>query len=129
MGKEYGGSPKLHQLESKRKRLTWILSVSALCVLFYMLGAWQNTAPAPSTRSQVYNRVGCDDDASSPPAASGGGSTDGSLDVDFESHHQLELSTTASNSDKPQEFPACDFSFSEYTPCQDPQRGRKFDRC
>lgn len=124
MAKEYSGSPKHHQLESKRKRLTWILGVSGLCILFYILGAWQNTTPAPSNQSEVYSRVGCDVGS---PAAGDGHSSSSSLSsasLDFESHHQVEIN----NSGGTQSFPPCDMSYSEYTPCQDPVRARKFDR-
>ncbi|PQP94791.1 putative methyltransferase PMT18 [Prunus yedoensis var. nudiflora] len=101
MARDYtGGSPKHHHLESKKKRLTWIFGVSALCVVCYMLGAWQTT-PSPVNRSELYQRVGCD-----------------------ETHHQVDIN----KSEAVQKFPACDMAYSEYTPCQDPQRGRKFDR-
>ncbi|PQP98729.1 putative methyltransferase PMT18 [Prunus yedoensis var. nudiflora] len=57
MARDYtGGSPKHHHLESKKKRLTWIFGVSALCVVCYMLGAWQTT-PSPVNRSELYQRV------------------------------------------------------------------------
>ncbi|KAL3834876.1 hypothetical protein ACJIZ3_009612 [Penstemon smallii] len=118
MGKD--GSPKLHQLEQKRKRLTyWILPVSGLCVFFYVLGAWQGTTHVPSTQSDVYSRVGCDSEKTSSSSSS-------SDPLDFESHHQLIV-----NDSKDQtlnKFPPCDMSYSEYTPCQDNHRGRKFDR-
>lgn len=129
MGKEYSASPKLHQLESKRKRLTWILAVSGLCILSYLLGAWNTKTPTPSTQSEVYTRVGCKDEGS-PSATSGGRGGDGSSvelpssALDFESHHQLVVNS----SEETQQFPPCDFAYSEYTPCQDPNRGRKFDR-
>ncbi|XP_058201321.1 probable methyltransferase PMT18 [Rhododendron vialii] len=129
MGKEYSASPKLHQLESKRKRLTWILAVSGLCILSYLLGAWNTKTPTPSTQSEVYTRVGCKDEGS-PSATSGGRGGDGSSVelpssvLDFESHHQLVVNS----SEETQQFPPCDFAYSEYTPCQDPNRGRKFDR-
>ncbi|OMP02757.1 putative S-adenosyl-L-methionine-dependent methyltransferase protein [Corchorus olitorius] len=122
MAKEYSGSPKHHQLEAKRKRLTWILGVSGLCILFYVLGAWQNST-TPGTQSDVYTRIGCD----------GNGTTSGngdasinptSTNLDFGSHHQVELD----NPKTVTQFPPCDMSFSEYTPCQDKVRGRKFDR-
>ncbi|CAK9149768.1 unnamed protein product [Ilex paraguariensis] len=125
MGKEYGGSPKLHQLESKRKRLTSILAVSGLCVLFYVLGAWQSTSPAPSSQSEVYTRVGCD--VESPDGVNHDSSSSSSLPstpLDFESHHQLVVNS----SEESQKFPPCNMSYSEYTPCQDPQRSRKYDR-
>ncbi|KAA8526040.1 hypothetical protein F0562_007860 [Nyssa sinensis] len=114
MAKDYSGSPKLQQLELKRQRLTWILAVSGLCILCYFLGAWQSTNQAPSSRSDVYNRVGCD--TGSPATAAAG--------LDFQSHHQLAVN----NSEETVTIPPCELSYSEYTPCQDKERGRKFDR-
>lgn len=126
MAKEYSGSPKHHQLETKRKRLTWILGVSGLCVMFYVLGAWQNSAPS-TTQNDVYTtKVGCEEKSQT----SGGGSGDvkakpsSATSLDFESHHQVELNS----SDGVKQFEPCDMSMSEYTPCQDKVRGRKFDR-
>ncbi|XP_057968013.1 probable methyltransferase PMT18 [Malania oleifera] len=131
MAKEYNGSPKHHQLlELKRKRLTWILGVSGLCILFYILGAWQNTTSAPSNRSDVYNRVGCD--VGTPAAAAhdytvsslSSSSSSSPVTLDFKSHHQLEVN----DSDAQHKIPPCDMSYSEYTPCEDPLRSRKFER-
>ncbi|GAB2274244.1 hypothetical protein Dimus_009009 [Dionaea muscipula] len=118
MAKERGGSPKPHYLETKEKRLTWILGLSGLCVVFYVLGAWQSTNPVVSNRlqaQQVNDKDGC-----AKLEAVVGPTTV----LDFESHHQLEI-----NSSEPlKEFPPCGMSYSEYTPCQDPKRVRKFDR-
>lgn len=133
MAKDRGGSPKLHQLESQRKRLTWILAVSALCILSYVLGAWQTTSPAPTSTAEVKSRVGCDDatpkvsssDNSPLPDSSSSSSSLSSATLDFESHHQLEVNGSEGSQ---QEFPPCDMSYSEYTPCQDRDRGRKFSR-
>ncbi|PIN18692.1 hypothetical protein CDL12_08633 [Handroanthus impetiginosus] len=128
MGKEYGGSPKPHQLDMKRKRLTWILGVSGLCVLFYVLGAWQGRAPVPSSQSEISSRVGCDVGSTGTNKPDLPSSSSSSLmpdSLDFESHHQLEVANTSL---EPEKFPPCDMSYSEHTPCQDPQRGRKFDR-
>lgn len=122
MAKEYSGSPKPHQLNMKRKRLTYILGVSGLCVLFYVFGAWQGRTPIPSSRSELSSRVGCDvgsTDNSKPDQPSGI-----SDPLDFESHHQLAVNS----SDEVEKFPPCDMSYSEYTPCQDNNRGRKFPR-
>lgn len=125
MAKEYSGSPKPHQLESKRKRLTWVLGVSGLCILFYVLGAWQTTT-TPINQSEVYTtRVSCNINA--PQAGDGElnpSSLSSSAALDFESHHQIEINSTVSL----HEFPPCDMSYSDYTPCQDPVRSRKFDR-
>lgn len=124
MAKEYSGSPKHHHLESKRKRLTWILGVSGLCILFYILGAWQNTSSTPSNQTEISSRVGCDVGSSSPSSSLPSSSSSSSVSLDFESHHQVEINNTGGS----QKFPPCDLSYSEYTPCQDPVRGRKFDR-
>jgi hypothetical protein len=114
------GSPKQHQLEAKRKRLTWILGVSGLCVLFYVLGAWQHTA-APTNLAQSITKVACD--VSNVAGVSSNPSSESAV-LDFNSHHQIQIN----NTDSVNEIPPCDMSYSEYTPCQDPQRGRKFDR-
>ncbi|XP_040988804.1 probable methyltransferase PMT18 [Juglans microcarpa x Juglans regia] len=122
MAKEYSGSPKIHQPESKRNRLTWILGVSALCILSYIIGAWQNTS-APTNLSEVFNHGGRSDTGSTSAGNSQPLSSSSSA-LDFQSHHQVEMN----NSGGAQNFPPCDISYSEYTPCQDPVRGRKFDR-
>ncbi|MQM00159.1 hypothetical protein Taro_032892 [Colocasia esculenta] len=129
MAKEYPGSPKIHQLESKRKRLTWILGVSGLCVLFYILGAWQNTTPTPSAVSSDV-KVGCNTgslEGNARPRSVGPSlsSSSSGAKLDFEAHHLVGINETASGIQK---FPACGMEHSEYTPCQDPRRGRKFDR-
>lgn len=115
MAKDTSGSPKLYQLESKRKRVTWIIGVSGLCILFYILGAWQN-GRQPMASGEVYTRVGCDHDRTS--------SSEIVEPMDFESHHQLVVNDTKSS----EKFLPCDTMYSEYTPCQEPQRGRRFDR-
>ncbi|GMI95454.1 hypothetical protein like AT4G10440 [Hibiscus trionum] len=117
MAREYSGSQMHHQLEAKRRRLTCILGVSALCILFYVLGAWQAT---PSTQYDLYTKVGCDNTTSTSDNNVGNSSTD----LDFGSHHQITVESSKTVS----QFPPCDMSYSEYTPCQDKVRGRKFDR-
>lgn len=118
MAKDYNGSPKhYNHHDAKRNRLTWILGVSGLCILSYIMGAWKSTPTTPN-QSDIYTKVDCNVGSTS----SGTGSSSSSLD--FQSHHQIEVN----NSGGSQEFPACDMTYSEYTPCQDPVRGRKFDR-
>jgi len=118
MRKDYSGSPKLHQSEFKKKRLTWILGVAGLCTLFYFLGAWQNTLPPPSEASRLRKaNVSC---SSLSPIVSSS-----SVSLDFESHHAVGGNETSKDSIN---FESCDIKYSEYTPCQDPERARKFDR-
>lgn len=125
MAKDYNGSPKQSQIEAKRKRLTWIFGVSGLCILFYVLGAWQNSG-TPTNPYQAINKVGCDGPnpaaVNSNPSSHSSSSSQGALD--FDSHHQIQIN----NTDSVEVIPPCDMSYSEYTPCQDPSRGRKFDR-
>ncbi|KAM3379920.1 putative methyltransferase PMT17 [Capsicum galapagoense] len=127
MAKDHSGSPKLYQLESKRKRVTWIVGVSGLCIFFYVLGAWQNDR-GPRQPAEVYARVGCEpstmSSSSSSSSSSGISSSSSVVSMDFESHHQLVVNNTKSS----ENFSPCALSYSEYTPCQEPQRGRKFDR-
>lgn len=118
MAREYSGSPKHHHLESKRKRLTWILGVSGLCILSYVLGAWQSTKP-PTTQSQLSNKIDCDVGSSQAVSLSSSAPV-----LDFESHHSVNINQSVES----RKLPPCDMSLSEYTPCQHPQRGRKFDR-
>ncbi|KAL8142684.1 hypothetical protein V2J09_015716 [Rumex salicifolius] len=125
MARERSGSPKPNQMESKQNQLTWIFLVTGLCVLFYVLGAWQNRVPSISNnlQDQMNAREGCptltQTDPNSPPPSS--------VTLDFESHHQVDSNST-DDSAKELPFPACNMSLSEYTPCQYPNRSRKFPR-
>lgn len=126
MAKDYSGSPKHHHLESRRKRLTWILAVSGLCILSYMLGAWQSTT-TPINQSEAYSKVGCGDQIfPSTNTQSSSQSSSPTRLLDFESHHGVEINNTIEAVTKT--ISPCDMSYSEYTPCQDPTRARKFDR-
>ncbi|KAG7017073.1 putative methyltransferase PMT18, partial [Cucurbita argyrosperma subsp. argyrosperma] len=120
MAKEYSGSPKHHHIESRRKRLTWILGVSGLCILSYIFGAWQNTT-TPINQSEAYSKVDCTDQTF--PSSQSSSSTN---TLDFESHHSVEINNSIEAVTK--KISPCDMKFSEYTPCQDPTRARKFDR-
>ncbi|KAE8663291.1 putative methyltransferase PMT18 [Hibiscus syriacus] len=111
MAREY------HQLEARRRRLTWILGVSALCILFYVLGAWQ---ASPNTPYDLYAKIGCDNNTGASDTVDNAKSTK----LDFASHHQVALDSSKTVT----RFPPCDMKYSEYTPCQDKVRGRRFDR-
>ena len=100
-----------HQTEARRKKLTLVLGVSGLCILFYVLGAWQ-TSNVPAS----YSKIGCE--TQSNPSSE-------SADLDFKSHNQFEFKETNLTI---KNFEPCDLSLSEYTPCEDRQRGRRFDR-
>lgn len=119
MAREHNGSPKHHhnQMESKRKRLTLLFGVSGLCILFYVLGSWR-ASTSPVAQSHLSDGPGC---------ASTSSSTSSSSALDFDSHHGLDINKTEEAS-RVRKVPECDMSWSEYTPCQHPPRGRKFER-
>ncbi|KAI4371902.1 hypothetical protein MLD38_010198 [Melastoma candidum] len=122
MAKEYSGSPKHVHLENKKKRLTYIFGVSSLCVLFYVLGSWRNSFPMQvNTAGSSYSNADC---TSKVSTTSGAVTSSSSASLDFETHHQIALN----NTDSVETIPPCDMLYSEYTPCQDPLRSRKFDR-
>ncbi|KAH9316886.1 hypothetical protein KI387_018655 [Taxus chinensis] len=117
MGKDYNGSPKLHLLtESKKTRITWILGVMGLCTVFYLLGAWQNTT-TPSNLTNTNLGV-CN--SAAPKVSSS------SVSLDFEAHHAVGGNETFKEGNTA--FKPCDMKYSEYTPCQDPFRSRKYNR-
>ncbi|XP_020592964.1 probable methyltransferase PMT18 [Phalaenopsis equestris] len=126
MAKDFPGFPKINQLESRRQRLTWILAISGLCVIFYLLGAWQNSS-IPKPNSSNVSKVGCDDinDNAALSKSSLNGASQSNAKLDFNAHHQLDLKDTSPSMEK---FPPCPMNFSEYTPCQDRTRGRRFER-
>ncbi|GER35458.1 S-adenosyl-L-methionine-dependentmethyltransferases superfamily protein [Striga asiatica] len=130
MAKEYNGSPKPHHLNMKRKRLTYILAVSGLCIIFYILGAWQGRSPIQSTQTDFSSsKVNCENENENikthlPQSSSSATSSIIPDQLDFETHHQLAVNS----SDSTEKFRPCDPKFTEYTPCEDQQRGRKFDR-
>lgn len=117
MAKENSGSSKLHILDAKNKKVTKILIVASLCSLFYILGSWHNSSSSLNSmqnESKASNNPSCDVSSKS---------SNGNLD--FHAHHQKGLNETLA---MPQKFPVCDISYSEYTPCQDPKRARKFEK-
>lgn len=130
MAKDYPASPKAQQLqESKKQRLTYILVVSALCIAFYVLGAWQNTTLPKPIGNSAITRVGCDPTvatAQSSGSVPSFGPGSGEM-LDFDAHHRLTINNTDGDGEL-QQFPACPLNFSEYTPCEDRTRGRRFDR-
>lgn len=127
MGKDYNVFPKFNQLDTKRKRLTCIIAISAVCILSYVLGTWQGANTVPSIQSDALKKVGCNvgsPEKGNPDLETSSESSILSPPLDFESHHQLEVNTSG----EVQQFPPCNMSYTEYTPCQEPRRGRKFDR-
>lgn len=119
MAKDYNGSPKVHQLESRNKRVTRILVAASLCVFFYMLGSWQNSTSPLRSVQNTSNNSPCDLSSKTSSHSSSTGS------LDFQAHHQVGINETSMIAEA---FPPCELKYSEYTPCQDPKRARKFEK-
>ncbi|KAE9597840.1 putative S-adenosyl-L-methionine-dependent methyltransferase [Lupinus albus] len=125
MGKD--GSPKhYNQFDSKRNRLTWIFGVSGLCILSYIMGSWKTAPYTTNNQPDAYAKVGCDvaSTQSSTSQSSSSETQTSPSTLDFASHHHIQIN----NPSGMQDFPPCDMKLSEYTPCQDQVRGRRFDR-
>ncbi|KAK8652316.1 hypothetical protein V6N13_061337 [Hibiscus sabdariffa] len=84
----------------------------------------RRTSTPTTSQFDAYTRVGCDSNLTASDNGNAAVVHPSSTNLDFASHHQVvpHSSKTAT------QFPPCDMSFSEYTPCQDKARGRKFDR-
>ncbi|KAJ6826323.1 putative methyltransferase PMT17 [Iris pallida] len=124
MAKDYNGSPKIHQNESKNKQLSRVVIVIGLCAFFYFLGSWQGTSSTLKTnQSASVSTIDARCDLPPPASSSGSSQSSPAAVLDFQTHHQVGLNETAA-----EKFPPCDLKYSEYTPCQDTDRSRKFNK-
>ncbi|KAI4328734.1 hypothetical protein L6164_021067 [Bauhinia variegata] len=93
------------------------------CVVFYFLGLWQHSPsgddPISGTSFIIADSICVQQNSTSTPSTT-------ATNLDFAAHHYIP--------DPPQtaarefNFPPCDASLSEYTPCEDVHRSLKFDR-
>lgn len=112
-------SPKIHQTNHRNISITSILLVVALCSLSYIIGAWQGTTSNPLTSSSSPSRI------TELPQCKPDKTDSNVKTLDFQAHHQVGINES---SVKTETFFPCDLKFSEYTPCQDPRRARKFEK-
>ncbi|XP_077211993.1 S-adenosyl-L-methionine-dependent methyltransferases superfamily protein isoform X2 [Tasmannia lanceolata] len=100
-------------LTIQRKPLVWLLSVSFLCSLSYFLGSYKNSKSLIQTPNSTPN---C-------PEFNLSNTSTSSTPLDFEPHHTASLHESIDLS--PLEF--CPKNYTDYCPCQDPFRERKFN--
>ncbi|XP_028759133.1 probable methyltransferase PMT16 [Neltuma alba] len=110
------------------KNLHYFIVTTVFCTIFYLLSLWQHS-PLVSLRSTAGVKANsgvpvpfCIDHNSTTsisPAPL-------NVNLDFSSRHHLP--DPRPTAERAFNFPPCDASFSEYTPCQDVQRSLKFDR-
>lgn len=104
-------SPKKQPSESKACSTSSILAIIALCFLFYLLGAWQNSSP---------------NDNAAALKLSSSTSADCVTTLNFEAHHGA--SSSGEDASVSLFFKSCGSEFVDYTPCQDPKRAFLFPR-
>lgn len=106
------------------KLYTWVLIVS-LFFTSYLLGSW------PTGRSIINRGESGTNSAAVPRNLAGRGMNvmtshaDATTALDFEAHHGQK---GPDNVAAIKLYAACDARYSEYTPCEDPQRSLRFDR-
>ncbi|KAK3120467.1 hypothetical protein QOZ80_9AG0688160 [Eleusine coracana subsp. coracana] len=99
-----------------RSPLSLVLAM-ALCVFFYLLGAWQRGGygKGDSIAAAVTRDTAC--------------STTATAGLSFDSHHHGgNASSSSSSSSSTFFFPACAASMADHTPCHDQDRAMKFPR-
>lgn len=104
-------------------RVMLTIGVIGLCATAYILGAWQGTSSSNIKPSPVYTRTQCDDAA--PRASSTASVRPSGAPLDFQAHHQVVGFNESTLAEK---IPPCQLKYSEYTPCHDPRRARKFPK-
>lgn len=106
---------------SNKKSAIWVLGILALCSLFYILGLWHSSSMVNSDTARLAFRQVPACHLSSPSTP---------LSLDFNVHHQEEEEPSSNASSSQTEylpmFEFCDMKYSEYTPCEDPVRSKKF---
>ncbi|GLJ07296.1 hypothetical protein SUGI_0063800 [Cryptomeria japonica] len=123
MARERSATPsKLYQEGFQKKNLTWVFGVSVLCTFFYFLGMWKNTSVLNTAAVKLaFSQVIPCRSPSNPPKPE-------FVYLDFEAHHLgVAPLDNASESEIPIMLKPCDMQYSEYTPCEDIERSRKFD--
>jgi SAM-dependent methyltransferase len=115
-------SKSTHKLASiNRKSLCTLCFVAFLCASCYFLGSWQRDGGAALSTTTI-NVPSCTITLQNKNSSSS---------MDFTPHHVADGggdSTTLSSPGNSKMYPACNSSYIEYTPCEDPKRSWRFDR-
>ncbi|XP_078441006.1 putative methyltransferase PMT17 [Wolffia australiana] len=112
-------------LNPNRKTLATIILVAALCVLSFLFGMYQNSRsflihPSPNLAKNCIQKANLT--AKSPLSATPVDQT-----LDFETHHSAAAALTEDlKEDELPQIEFCPQNFTDYCPCQDPKRERRF---
>ncbi|KAL5811146.1 hypothetical protein ACOSQ4_027714 [Xanthoceras sorbifolium] len=106
----------------KKTNLCSLTFIVFLCIASYLFGVFQHDHPRTFSSTTVVD-VACTSDKTVTAAAA---DEAGSKSLDFSTHHvAADVESTAV---KRKPYPPCNFTYSEYTPCQDAKRSLRFDR-
>lgn len=116
-------------LPLKKPNFYSLIAISFLCSGFYFTGVWHSsTTGAGAGSSSVFittTSLPCfpSKNTSTSPSSS----TTSTKKLDFTTHHSAAYDGAAPD-DAIKIYPVCDIKYSEYTPCEDPERSLKFNR-
>lgn len=116
-------------LPLKKPNLYSLIVITFLCSAFYFTGLWQSSTTGAGASSSVVittNSLPCfpsKNTSTTPPSS---GTTTQKLD--FTTHHSGDGGAVSVPDDAVKIYPLCDIKYSEYTPCEDPERSLRFNR-
>ncbi|KAJ8531313.1 hypothetical protein K7X08_026747 [Anisodus acutangulus] len=111
---------QISSLPLKITNLYSFVAITFLCSAFYFTGVWQNSSSNRNNRiittSNVHTTLSCFPSKNISSSRT-------TKKLDFTTHHSVNVRDNAVKI-----YPACDIKYSEYTPCEDPERSLKFNR-
>ncbi|XP_009801988.1 putative methyltransferase PMT15 isoform X1 [Nicotiana tabacum] len=112
----------------KRPNLYSLVAVTFLCSAFYFTGLWQNRGSNSviTTSNIVHTTIPCF--PSKNTSTNSPTSSKSTQKLDFTTHHSTDDGGAVTPDDSIKIYPPCDIKYSEYTPCEDPERSLKFNR-
>ncbi|CAK9187222.1 unnamed protein product, partial [Ilex paraguariensis] len=116
----------------KKTKLYSLALITGLCSLAYLLGVWQHGGGSiTSITANLGASIPCTistKNSTKTPTTTTSISTS-TQPLDFATHHSLDDGGAVSLPDEIiKTYPPCDVKYSEYTPCEDPERSLKFNR-
>lgn len=112
----------------KRPNLYSLVAITFLCSAFYFTGLWQNRGSSSviTTSNIVHTTIPCF--PSKNTSTNSPTSSKSTQKLDFTTHHSTDDGGAVTPDDSIKIYPPCDIKYSEYTPCEDPERSLKFNR-
>ncbi|XWS50581.1 hypothetical protein CRYUN_Cryun12cG0099000 [Craigia yunnanensis] len=111
-------------ISSKKGRIFSLALILCLCSLSYLFGLWQHGgSPTTAAASNKIIALPCIPNANTTISTRTESET-----LDFSTHHVPDSDDDVSLLPDVKTYPSCNAKYSEYTPCEDQIRSRKFKR-